>query len=303
MYDYMNQINLQKKNNKKYFTSNNINYCNKKINTKPLFSIITPVLNGGKHLERTINSVINQSFQDFEYLIIDGCSTDDTLEIIKKYEYELDLWLSEPDEGIYDAMNKGIDLAEGKVIGIINSDDWYEKEALQIVSNFFQGNNFDKILHGSLNYIYKSKIFHKAHSPKNLLSLNKLMIINHPSTFIPKIIYEKHGKYSNEFVVCGDWEIMLRFYNKKIDFINFDEVIANFSYGGKGTKFNINVARERHQIRKKYKGYNFYDTKYLYDLIKLWIFKNYSSKISNIYFKFLIFKFIIIDWLLNRYRK
>ena len=299
----MNQIKLHNKNNNKKFRSSNINYCNEKINTNPLFSIITPVLNGGKHLERTINSVINQSFQDFEYLIIDGCSTDDTLEIIKKYECELDLWISEPDEGIYDAMNKGIDLAEGKVIGIINSDDWYEKEALQIVSNFFKGKNFNKILHGSLNYTYKSKIFHKAHSPKNLLSLNKLMIINHPSTFIPKIIYEKHGKYSTEFVVCGDWEIMLRFYNKKINFINFDEVIANFSYGGTGTKFNINIARERHQIRKKYKGYNFYDTKYLYDLIKLEIFKNYTPIFSNIYFKYLIFKFIIIDWLLNRYRK
>ena len=140
----MNQINLHKKNNKKYFTSSNINFCNKKINKKLLFSIITPVLNEGKHLERTINSVINQSFQDFEYLIIDGCSTDDTLEIIKKYEYKLDLWISEPDEGIYDAMNKGIDLAEGKVIGITILTIGM-KRALQIVSNFFQGKNFNKI--------------------------------------------------------------------------------------------------------------------------------------------------------------
>ncbi len=102
------------------------------IKEKKLFSIITVVLNNKKFIEETINSVINQN-SNFEYIIIDGGSTDNTVEIIKKYENRIDLWISEKDGGIYDAMNKGIILSNGEYIGMINSGDSYKNKSLEII--------------------------------------------------------------------------------------------------------------------------------------------------------------------------
>ena len=100
---------------------------------EPAFSIITVCLNSEKTVERTINSVLNQTFNDVEYIIIDGGSTDNTLNIIESYEEQITTIISEPDKGLYYAMNKGLALAKGRLIGIINSDDWYEPNTLDLV--------------------------------------------------------------------------------------------------------------------------------------------------------------------------
>ena len=102
----------------------------------PKLTIITAVLNGEKYLEETITSVLNQSFRNFEYIIIDGGSTDNTLNIIKKYNEKLDYWVSEKDKGIYDAFNKGMILSRGDYIGIANSDDIYVDDAFQILNRY-----------------------------------------------------------------------------------------------------------------------------------------------------------------------
>ena len=117
---------------------------------KPLFSIITVVYNGEKFLEKTITSVINQSCKDFEYIVIDGGSTDKSLEIIKKYEKKIDYWVSEKDKGIYDAFNKGMIVSKGKFIGFINSDDIYKKNALSIISNYIRKNKVADFIFGSV---------------------------------------------------------------------------------------------------------------------------------------------------------
>jgi len=98
---------------------------------KPLITIITVVFNGETHLEETIQSVINQTYDNVECIIIDGGSTDTTLDIITKYEDQIDYWISEKDNDIYDAMNKGLMLAMGDIVGIINADDWYERESIE----------------------------------------------------------------------------------------------------------------------------------------------------------------------------
>jgi glycosyltransferase involved in cell wall biosynthesis len=107
-------------------------------NKKPLITIITVVYNGEKHLEQTIKSVINQNYKNIEYIIIDGVSTDGTLDIIKKYEEYIDYWVSEPDEGIYDAMNKGIGLANGEFINFMNADDWFVDTKFKTVNNYIK---------------------------------------------------------------------------------------------------------------------------------------------------------------------
>jgi len=106
-------------------------------NTKPLISIITVVKNNEKYLEETIQSVVNQNFKNFEYIIVDGKSTDGTIEIIKKYNNKIDYWISENDKGIYDAFNKGLDIANGNLIGFVNSDDILTPNALEILNNYY----------------------------------------------------------------------------------------------------------------------------------------------------------------------
>ena len=106
-------------------------------NSNPLISIITVVKNNEKYLEETIQSIINQKFKNFEYIIIDGKSSDRTLEIIKKYNTEIDYWISEDDKGIYDAFNKGINIANGELIGFVNSDDVLTPNALEILNNYY----------------------------------------------------------------------------------------------------------------------------------------------------------------------
>jgi glycosyltransferase involved in cell wall biosynthesis len=116
----------------------------------PLFTIITVVKNGEKYIEQTINSVINQAYKNFEYIIIDGGSKDKTLDIINKYSSKIHYWVSEDDRGIYDAFNKGMLLARGDFIGIINSDDVYTSNALGIIRNYILKNNNIDFIFGSV---------------------------------------------------------------------------------------------------------------------------------------------------------
>ena len=104
---------------------------------RPLFTIITAVYNGERYIEQTIKSVLNQKFKNFEYIIIDGKSTDKTMEIVNKYKNKVDLIISKKDKNLWDALNKGIKLSRGKIIAIINSDDKYNSNALKIASNYF----------------------------------------------------------------------------------------------------------------------------------------------------------------------
>ena len=101
------------------------------MNDRPLVSVITIVYNGELHLEQTIKTVLEQSYSPVEYIVIDGGSTDNTMNIIKRYESHLGAWLSEKDNGIADAFNKGLKLVKGEIIGILNADDWYEPDAIE----------------------------------------------------------------------------------------------------------------------------------------------------------------------------
>ena len=107
---------------------------------KPLITIITVTLNSQKHLEETLISIFNQNYKNFELIIIDGKSNDKTLSIIKKYEHKIDYWMSEKDKGIYDAFNKGMNLARGQYIGIVNSDDLLNKNALTLLIKYIKKN-------------------------------------------------------------------------------------------------------------------------------------------------------------------
>ena len=138
-------------------------------------SVITVTKNSEKFLEENINSLKNQTYQNFEHIIIDGKSTDGTVDIIKKHNEKIDYWISEPDKGLYDAMNKGIEVSTGDIIGILNSDDIYYSDALRIVNHYFsQQENLD-FLFGTVE---KHKLMHGYHPEKlnGLLAFIQLIV-------------------------------------------------------------------------------------------------------------------------------
>lgn len=199
---------------------------------EPLFSIITVCYNSSKTIEKTIESVLNQNFDNYEYLIIDGQSTDGTINIVESYQEKFGGKLrivSEKDNGIYDAMNKGISLAKGKLIGLINSDDYYESDALKKVSDAYEGYEYS-IVYGMIRTLkngIENSVYFKSH-----LFIEEDMIA-HPSCFISKKIYDEYGAYSLEYPYSADYEFMLRIRNEqKIRYYPLYEIISNFSADG-----------------------------------------------------------------------
>ncbi len=177
-------------------------------------SIITPAYNSAKTISRTILSVINQSYYDLEYIVIDGNSSDGTLEIIKSYQTKINLKLiSEPDNGIYDAMNKGVKLAKGDIIGILNSDDFYDNEkVLTIVSEAFRNPEIEAV-YGDITYfsndINKVTRYWRSGNYKES-KLNNGWMIPHPSLFLRRSVYDKCGLFRTDLKIAADYEFILR---------------------------------------------------------------------------------------------
>lgn len=200
-------------------------------------SIITPSLNSEKTIGQTICSVIHQTYQDIEYIIIDGGSTDATLGIVKKYEDKIAKVISGQDKGIFDAMNKGIKMAAGEVIGILNSDDFYaSRDVIEKVAKAFEEENCD-CLWGDLVYIdrentekvvryWKSSKYGKGkfqmgwHPP-------------HPTFFVKREIYQTYGVFRLDFPISADYELMLRFLERwKIRSCYIPQVLVKMREGG-----------------------------------------------------------------------
>lgn len=165
---------------------------------KPLVTVVTVVFNGEKTLEQTIQSVVNQTYVNVEYIIIDGASTDGTLDIIKKYENKIDYWQSEPDKGIYDAMNKGIDFAKGEWINFMNSgDEFYEKSTIEKIAKNLLNFNID-VIYG--NVITKWAWGKELSYP---LKKDKIMPFCHQSCFTKSYLL-KDLHFDTKYKICAD---------------------------------------------------------------------------------------------------
>lgn len=209
-------------------------------------SIITAVYNGAKTIEQTIQSVLGQTYTNIEYIIIDGGSYDGTQQIVKKYENSIAHFISESDNGIYDAMNKGIRYATGDIIGIINSDDWYASDAVENVVNCFMNENTD-IVYGKLVLVYFDG--EKKMNPKLPLdSLWYQMAVPHPTAFIKRAVYEKYGIFSLKYRLAADYDLILRFYSKHLKFTYIDNIIAYFRSGGRSMQNGLCQLDEHTEI-------------------------------------------------------
>jgi glycosyltransferase involved in cell wall biosynthesis len=224
----------------------------------PLISIITVVRNGVSTLEQTILSVINQTYKNIEYIIIDGGSTDGTVDIIKKYENHLACWVSEPDKGIYDAMNKGIDKATGEWINFMNSGDWfYSKSVLTDIFNNKETVHSDVIYGSYYSNIYgKSKITHIKHSKIN--NIKKKMPFCHQTAFTKSNIITY---FDTRLKISADYDFFYKLYNNGYQFEETDIDVA--FYDGNGSSFNnfMLYSVEKFIIRKRYNKnmlYNLY---------------------------------------------
>lgn len=202
-----------------------------------LVSIVTPCLNSEKTIQKTIESVLNQTYYNIEYWIIDGGSTDETLAIIQRYAADKRLhFVSEHDEGIYDAMNKGIKRSRGQIVGIINSDDWYENDAAAYMAAHYKS---DELLfqYGMLNEYNEVGCYMTWISYHNNID-NKTL--PHPTCFADRRIYEKYGLYDINFPICADREFMMRCARKDdVIFVPHQKVIANFMDGGMSTNSKL----------------------------------------------------------------
>jgi glycosyltransferase involved in cell wall biosynthesis len=195
-----------------------------------LVSVITVCRNSEEHIERTIESVINQTYPDIEYIIVDGGSTDSTLDIIRKHEDRISYWVSEPDEGIFDAMNKGISLATGDLVGIINSDDWYFEYTVQDVVNASLEDPGAQVFFGAMYYVDRDGRFQWAWE-SSLWEIENDFQMSHPTCFIRRSVYDDY-RYQTKYRLLSDYDLMLRLHLAGMRFNRIERPLAWFTLGG-----------------------------------------------------------------------
>lgn len=214
-----------------------------------LVSIITVSRNSETTIRRTIESVYAQSYQQIEYIIVDGASTDQTMRIVEGYSGQFKKngiayhYVSEPDHGMYDAMNKGIRMASGELIGIINSDDWYEPDAVSCAAENYKKYAYD-LFYGDLRIVSDKTNFIKKAKDSRVISSR---FWNHPTTFIPRKIYEKY-QYKTENI-HDDWDLILRIRKDGAKVCVENKVLANFTRGGISHERSLKKAMERARIK------------------------------------------------------
>jgi glycosyltransferase involved in cell wall biosynthesis len=226
-------------------------------------SIITPTLNSARYLEKTIVSIINQTYHNIEHIIIDGQSTDKTLDIVKTYKNNINIVLSEPDEGIYDAFNKGIGLATGDILYFLNSDDYlYNEKVIENVANAFLVNPFVSMVYGNVVF------FDPRYEFENIIgrpvTLNDLkngeMLPHHQAMFVRKELFNHLGVFETIYPIVGDFEFLIRCFKSNIQSLYINKNISVFRLTGSGSDpRNMGVLNKaKIEVMKKHFG----ETKY-----------------------------------------
>jgi glycosyltransferase len=226
-------------------------------------SIITVVYNNKHTIINAIESVLSQTYKNIEYIVIDGASNDGTVELLNLYATKINIIVSEPDLGIYDAMNKGISIATGDVIGILNSDDVYANEfVLQKIFESFQLNNTAEVLYGNLVYVKKNDINKIVRTWISIPYYSNFFedgnVPPHPSFFVKKSIYNKIGFFDINYKLAADYEMMFRIlkvYNFESFYLN--ELIVKMRLGGASNNNYLNIMKGNIEIVKAWKDNGF----------------------------------------------
>ncbi|WP_299457913.1 glycosyltransferase family 2 protein [uncultured Microscilla sp.] len=225
----------------------------------PRISIITVCFNAEKYLERTIQSIITQTYPHIEYLIIDGQSKDGTLDIIKKYEANIDQWISEPDKGLYDAMNKGMELAKGDFVWFMNAGD--EIRTPEVLTDMFAKETDGDVYYGETEFLdlernplgIRSKATpHRLPEQLHWKDMQQGMVVCHQSILVRKSIAEPYDYEQHPYSADIDWVIKVLKRSKKT--INAHQILAIYLQGGFSRKHLKASLKDRYQILKKHYG-------------------------------------------------
>lgn len=210
-------------------------------------TVVSVVFNAVNAIEKTICSVIGQPI-GIEYIVIDGGSTDGTVEIIEKYKDKISYFVSEKDDGIADAFNKGLAVASGEIIGILNAGDTYAQGTLKSILEF--DGEWD-ILYGDVRFLEKGYDFIFKPNHKRM---SRFMGLAHPGVFVKKEIYKRLGLFSQDYKYAMDYELLLRFYESGAKFCYLDKLLADMQMGGASDVHWIAAYWEAFLIKSKYYG-------------------------------------------------
>ena len=218
------------------------------MNSSPKISIITVSFNSAKTIKETIESILIQDYNNIEYIIIDGGSSDETIDIVKSYGKKISYFISEKDNGIYDAMNKGIKVATGDIVGILNSDDFYPNSfVLSNVARSFEKYNCDAV-YGDLVYV-------KAKDPTqikrywqagnyNTSKIKNGWMLPHPTFFVKKVMYDRYGLYNTDLKSAADYEMILKLlYKENISVQYIPMILVKMRMGGASNSTFLNRIR------------------------------------------------------------
>ena len=218
------------------------------MNSSPKISIITVSFNSAKTIKETIESILIQDYNNIEYIIIDGGSSDETIDIVKSYSEEISYFISEKDNGIYDAMNKGIRAATGDIVGILNSDDFYPNSfVLSNVAKSFKKYNCDAV-YGDLVYVNKKdttqiKRYWQAGN-YNTSKIKNGWMLPHPTFFVKKVMYDRHGLYNSALKRAADYEMILKLlYKENISVHYIPMILVKMRMGGASNSTFLNRIR------------------------------------------------------------
>ncbi|OGC08487.1 hypothetical protein A2230_08200 [candidate division WOR-1 bacterium RIFOXYA2_FULL_36_21] len=257
----------------------------KRIDKPPFVSIITVVLNGEKYFEETIQSVINQNYPNIEYIIIDGGSTDSTLDIIKKYEKNIDYWVSEPDHGLYDAINKGISVAKGEIIASLHSDDlyFYNNVVKRVVDEFMKDNELYWVYGDFCSIDENSKIKNIYRIPNynwKMLLFSNYCYIPHPTTFFRKEVFNQVGHLDDRYKLSADYDFFLRLGDRyKAKRLKYPITKFRFHKKRLSESKEKQAIEERKQIQEKYRFFKKKGHRLFYSLLILFKFKLLNLKV------------------------
>ena len=225
----------------------------------PVVSIITVVYNAEKHIQQAMDSVFNQTYKNIEYIIVDGASKDNTVNIIKNNESRIAKWVSEKDKGITDAFNKGIKMCTVEIVGLVNADDWLEPNAIELAVQNFE--NAD-IVYGDIRFWHREKPTVRVHSDHSRLRTG--MTVAHPACYVKLWVYKKLGTFDTQYKVAMDYELLLRFFQNGIRFEKVDAIFASMRTEGNSDKrWKLGIEEEL-----KIKGKYFSKTGNLYHFVR-----------------------------------
>ena len=218
------------------------------MNSSPKISIITVSFNSAKTIKETIESILIQDYNNIEYIIIDGGSSDETTNIVKSYSEKISYFISEKDNGIYDAMNKGIKVATGDIVGILNSDDFYPNSfVLSNVAKTFKKYNCDAV-YGDLVYVNKKdttqiKRYWQAGN-YNTSKIKNGWMLPHPTFFVKKVMYNRYGLYNTDLKSAADYEMILKLlYKENISVQYIPMILVKMRMGGASNSTFLNRIR------------------------------------------------------------